>query len=357
MTAPHGHPGAVPRRTLLRAAAAAALIAAPALRTARAQGATKLTIAYPTRSGASWPLWLAKQAGLYQKHGLDVTLEFGVHPAGVAMLVSGQAQMVNYGLEQILAASVRDPSLVMMGSSLNKGNFALMARKGISKWEDLKGQRVGVGRLGDTLYVYTLDLLQKAGMNARDVQWVSTGTDASARVKMMQGGQIDASLVVAPAYFKLEAQGFNVVDLLVNHPDIFVSTAYVFKKSWVKENPELPARLIMAQAEAIQRFYEDKAAAVQAYRAFDPQDEADVSRLYDIYRSKDVLDRVPLLPKAAVHSAITRMADDLPAIKAFDAGSVIDMGAVRKLVADGWFRKLFGAGIAAEEQRKLAGSF
>ena len=199
--------------------------------------------------------------------------------------------------------------------------------------------------------------LQKAGMNARDVQWVSTGTDASARVKMMQGGQIDASLVVAPAYFKLEAQGFNVVDLLVNHPDIFVSTAYVFKKSWVKDNPELPSRLIMAQAEAIQRFYEDKAAAVQAYRAFDPQDEADVSRLYDIYRSKDVLDRVPLLPKAAVHSAIARMADDLPAIKAFDAGTVVDMGAVRKLVADGWFRKLFGAGIAAEEQRKLAGSF
>ena len=344
----------ITRRTLIAAAGTAALVGSPVL---RAQSAAKLTISYPTRSGASWPLWLAKHAGIYEKHGLDVTLEFGVHPAGIAMLVSGQAQMINYGLEQILAASVRDPSLVMMGSSLNKGNFALMARKGLAKVEDLKGQRVGVGRLGDPLYVFTLNLLQKYGMDARDVQWVPTGRDATSRVKMMQGGQIDASLVVAPAYFKLEGQGFNVVDLLVNHPDIFVSTAYVFKKSWVKDNPELPTRMIMAHAEAIQRFYDDKAAAVQAYRSFDPQDEADTARLYDIYRAKEVLDRVPLMQKAAIASAVTRMAEELPAVKTFDAASVIDMGPVRKLIADGYFRKLFGAGIAAEEQRKLAASY
>lgn len=346
--------GALSRRSVLQAAAAAAIVGAPAL---RAQTPTKLTIVYPTRSGASWPLWLAKHTGIYQQHGLDVTLEFGVHPAGIAMLVSGQAQMVNYGLEQVLAASVRDPSLVMMGSSLNKGNFALIARKGINKVEELKGQRIGIGRLGDPLYVFTVDLLQKYGMTARDVIWVPTGTDASARVKVLQSGQIDASLVVAPAYFKLESLGFNVIDLLVNHPDIFVSTAYVFKKSWVKDNPDVPARIIMAHTEAIRRFYEDKTAAIAAYRAYDPQDEADVAKLYDIYRSKEVLDRVPLLQKAAVQSAMSRMADDLPAIKTFDPTTVIDMSVVRKLAADGYFRKVFGPGVAAEEQRKLAASY
>jgi ABC-type nitrate/sulfonate/bicarbonate transport system substrate-binding protein len=344
------------RRTVLKVGATA-LAASVGMPLSHAQSGTKLTLAYPTRSGASWPLWLAKHAGIYQKHGLDVTLEFGVHPAGIAMLVSGQAQMVNYGIEQILTASTREPAFVMMGSSLNKGNFALVAQKGINKVEDLKGKRIGIGRLGDTLYVYTLDLLEKFGMGARDVQWVSTGTDASARAKMMQGGQIDASLMVAPAYFKLEAQGFTVLDLLVNHPDIFVSTAYVFKKSWVKDNADVPSRLIMAHAEAIQRFYDDKALAVQAYRAFDPQDEADTTRLYDIYKSKEVLDRVPLVQKAAIKSAMTRLADDVPAIKTFDPTQVIDMGPVRKLIAEGYFRKVFGAGVAAEETRKLAASY
>ena len=67
---------------------------------AGAQRPQKITINFPTRSGASWPLFIAKEGGYYQKYGLDVDLQFGVHPAGVAMLTSGQAVMVNHSLEQ-----------------------------------------------------------------------------------------------------------------------------------------------------------------------------------------------------------------------------------------------------------------
>ena len=45
-----------------------------------AQALTKVTINYPTRSGASWPLFLAKEGGYYQKYGLDVDL---VGPRGL----------------------------------------------------------------------------------------------------------------------------------------------------------------------------------------------------------------------------------------------------------------------------------
>lgn len=338
------------RRNLLWAGAACA-VSAPDL--VGAQGARKITISYPTRSGASWPLWLASKAGIYQKHGLDVTLEFGVHPAGIATLVSGQSQMSNYGIEQILAASVREPSMVIMGSSLNKGNFSMVAHPSIKKFEQLKGKRIGIGRLGDPLYFFCLDLFEKYGLGPKDVQWVPTGTDATSRAKMLQAGQIDAALMVAPSYFPMEAQGFTVLDSLANHADIFVSTGYLFKKTWVKENPEIPAKLIMANAEAIKLFYEDKAAAVAAYRAFDPVSEDTAAGLYDLYKSRNVLDRIPLLQKPAVQSAVQRMVDNIPALKTFDAGQIVDMGPVRKLIASGYFRKLFGEQVAQEENAKL----
>jgi len=44
-----------------------------------------VTLNYPTRSGASWPLFIAKEGGYYRKYGLDVTLVFAGHPAGIAM--------------------------------------------------------------------------------------------------------------------------------------------------------------------------------------------------------------------------------------------------------------------------------
>jgi ABC-type nitrate/sulfonate/bicarbonate transport system substrate-binding protein len=52
---------------------------------ALAQPLQKITINFPTRSGASWPLFMAKEGGYYQKYGLDVDLVFAGHPGGIAM--------------------------------------------------------------------------------------------------------------------------------------------------------------------------------------------------------------------------------------------------------------------------------
>src|SRR3982750_4157010 len=68
----------------------------------------KITINYPNKSGSQWPLFLAKEGGFYEKYGLDVELNFGVHPAGIAMLASGQGQLVNSSLEQLMQAASKD---------------------------------------------------------------------------------------------------------------------------------------------------------------------------------------------------------------------------------------------------------
>src|SRR5260370_15047686 len=145
----------------------AAILVAPAL---LGQGQLlKTAINFPTRSGASWPMFIAKEGGYYQKYGLDVNLVFGAGTIGVAMISSGEGAMTNSSMEQALQASSRDPnSLVMMGSTLNKGAFALMAPKTIKSPKELKGKRFAVSQIGDAPYNYTLALLGKFGLTARD---------------------------------------------------------------------------------------------------------------------------------------------------------------------------------------------
>ena len=65
----------------------------------------KITVNYAARTGTTWPLYLAKEGGYYKKYGLDVNLVFAVHPAGIAMVVSGEAAMTNYPLEQAMPAA------------------------------------------------------------------------------------------------------------------------------------------------------------------------------------------------------------------------------------------------------------
>src|SRR5499427_5039272 len=109
----------------------AAILTVPSLMPSLTLGQEQLqktAINFPTRSGASWPMFIAKEGGYYQKYGLDVNLVFGAGTIGVAMISSGEAAMTNSSMEQALQAASRDPnSLVLLGSSLNKGAFALMA--------------------------------------------------------------------------------------------------------------------------------------------------------------------------------------------------------------------------------------
>src|SRR3984885_14418542 len=225
----------------------------------------KITINYPNRSGSNWPLFIAKDGGYYQKYGLDTTLVFGVHPAGIAMLVSGEGQMVNSSLEQLMQAAMRDGSLVITGSSLNRGMFALMANKDIPNIKALKGKRVAIGQIGDAPYGYLVALLGKSGLTSRDVEWVPVGVDVSGRAAALQSGRADATLLTAPAYFKVEEAGYKTLANLADHNDIFASTAYITKKSILTQDTGLAEKLIMAQAEGIKRFYEDRAFAVQAF--------------------------------------------------------------------------------------------
>src|SRR6185436_3730943 len=125
--------------------------------------------------------------------------------------------------------------------------------------------------------------LKKFGLSARDVQWVAVGTDANGRAAALASGRVDATLLTPPAYFKLEEAGYKSLGNLAEHDDIFASTTYLLTRSAIAANPTLPEQLIKAHAEAIKRFYDDKAFAVKAYQVYDKQSTADVERFYEGY--------------------------------------------------------------------------
>lgn len=116
---------------------------------------------------------------------------------------------------------------------------------------------------------------------------------------------------------------------------------------------------IKAHAEAIKRFYDDKAFAVKAYLAWDKQDQADIERVYDHYSKVNIYERVPYVLAPAVQYILDHPSDgQLGAqLKAFNFHSVIDNSIVARLVKERFFEQLYGPGIKAEEERKAKIAF
>jgi ABC-type nitrate/sulfonate/bicarbonate transport system substrate-binding protein len=298
---------------------------------------------------------MAKEGGYYQKYGLDVDLVFGVHPAGIAMLVSGDGAMTNYTLEQSLQASVRDGSFVFIGSPFTKSLFALMANKAIPNVKALKGKRIAVSQIGDAPHNYAIALLERAGLNSKDVQWMAVGTDVNGRAAALVSGRVDATMLTAPAYFELERQGFKSLANIADDGAIYAPTMYLMRKSTVAANPKLPELLIKAHAEAIKRIYDDKAFATQVYSKYSPAEKApDVALVWDQYTKANTFERVPYILTPAMEFVLAHPPDAQVAAawKAFNFKTVADNSTVDRLVKEGFFEKLFGPSIKAEETRK-----
>ena len=344
----------VPALAIALAAFGCAKQEAPAQQAPATQAPRKIVINYPNKSGSQWPLFLAKEGGFYDKYGLDVELNFGVHPAGVAMLASGQGQMVNSSLEQMMQAASKDGSLSLVGSSLNRGTFALMANKNLKTVEALKGKKIAVSQVGDAPYGYVVAILSKAGLSDRDVQWIPVGQGVAGRAAALTSGRADATILTAPAYFKLETEGYNTLVNLAEREDIFASTAYTMAKKDLADGA-LAEALIKAHAEAIKKFYEDKPAAIAAYLKYDPEaNPADIDRTYDLYAKPQAFERIPYVLTGAVDSVVKQQSDPQLAeqMKGYDWKQVINNSIVDKLVKDGFFVQLFGDSVKAEQDRK-----
>jgi ABC-type nitrate/sulfonate/bicarbonate transport system substrate-binding protein len=347
-------------RTFTLTSLLAAAVAVAALTMwAQAPASQNITINYPAKAPANWPLFLAKEGGYYQKYGVNATMVFGVHPAGIAMIVSNEAQATNYPMEQAMQAASLDGSLVIMGSPMNRGLFAMMTKDDVKSVKDLKGKRFGVSQLGDPPYNFALAILAKNGLNSRDVQWIPLGTDGNGRVAALVSGRIDATMIPPPAYFKLEGQGFKEIANLADYQDLYAPMAYVFKKSVIAANPKLPELLIKAQAEGIKRYYDDKAMAVKAYAVYDPQTPADVERLYDHDRKAESYERVPYVLAPAVQWIVEHQADAQVGarLKAYDFHKVIDNSVVERLVREHFFENLYGPSLKTEEDKKAKLAF
>ena len=317
----------------------------------------KVTVNYATRTGTSWPFYIAKEAGYYQKYGLDVNLVFGVHPAGVAMVVSGEALMTNYPLEQAMQASSRDGSLVMIGSPYRKSLFALMAPAKTASVRDLKGKRIGVSQLGDAPYNYSVALLAKSGLAPKDVEWVPIGTDVNGRVAALVAGRVDATMITAPVYFKLEQRGYKSLANTSDYDDIYAPTVYLYKRATMADPRGVKdaEAMMKALAEGIKRFYDDKDFAVRAYMKYNAQDDpADVARVWDRYAKTDTFERVPYVLAPAVQYVMDHPPDSNVAaqFKSFDFRKVVDNSLVDRLIKEGFFEKLFGPGVKTEQERK-----
>ena len=301
----------------------------------------------------NWGHYIAVDQGLFAKYGLEVEVQYGQHPVGIAAVTNKQAIATHYGVDPAIAAASKSDRLVLVGGTANVGNFAVMGRPG---WKGgFKGARIAIGRAGDPPYFYMLSLLKALGEDPKSVTWVGAGPPAQ-RAVALANNLADLSIVSSPDYFKLEAQGYPVVARLAEHQDVVIATAMVMRRETVESQRDTVLNLLRGYLEGIAVFYKNPAAAKQAVLRFIKMDDpAYADRLYSEYIKTQSFARVPYLRKAVVAATLERTTD--PALKSANLAPAIANQLIDQLVQEGFFVKVFGSGIEGEIKKQREAAF
>src|SRR5438445_9349480 len=177
-----------------------------------AQQLEPLNVSYASVTGSRIPLWIAKDAGLFERYGLQVNLiVIAAGTAAIGALASGDVEILGAPGSTTMVSAAKGLPLAIIGT-FGPSAWKLAAHPSITSVQELRGKTVGISRPGTTIEFATRRALVKLGFTpGKDVQILATGlAESNKRVMVMHQGKIDATLVSPDNLFEAEQKGLKL---------------------------------------------------------------------------------------------------------------------------------------------------
>jgi NitT/TauT family transport system substrate-binding protein len=243
-------------------AAAALLIAGTAVANAQL---VKMTIATGVDPAFS-QFYVAKEGGLFQKNGLDVTVNTG--PSGSAMvpfLVNNQVQAA-YGsdLAGVINQQV-DKNIVAVADGTYLWKWESVIGRNIADLAGLKGKKVGIA-MGTGSENFWRRLVEKKGLNPADYTLVNI--EAPEMLAATERGDIDAFAVWEPWPTRTLA-AVKGTKVLATADGIYNNINFIYmNRGWIEQNKDTAERFVRALCEANDMIVNDQPAAARMVAKF-----------------------------------------------------------------------------------------
>ena len=227
--------------------------------------AEKIKIAYSGVSAAGTPLWLAKDEGIFTKHGLEADLvAVRSAPLQVTALVSNEVQFVRGSVSSMLTAAAQGAKLkILLSLFAERASYDFLVSPSITRPADLKGKKIGVQDFSGLLWTLTMLSLRELGLDPqRDNINIQAIGDSTVIAQSLSAGIIDAAALDKLQSVRL--QGLGVKVLLDLSRIAFPSSPFMSAEPFIQKNPQAVENFIKAliESSAIMRAQKEKGLAV-----------------------------------------------------------------------------------------------
>lgn len=304
--------------------------------------AERIRIGYSSISGSYMGLWVAHDAGLFTKEGLEdqmILIPSGSQLAQVA--VAGEIDLAALNGSSAMAAALQGADLKIIGNTTNKLIFSIYVRPEIRTIEGLKGKKIGVTRFGSATDISARFALRRHNLDPqKDVSILQMGAMSSI-MGALQGGSIDAGVVSPPTLFAVDKMGFKELVNITDMDLAFPNPSLIVQGGIMKRKPDLVDRFMRAYAMAIHRAKTDRVLTFKSIAKYTKiEDPVVLQKAYDLYVGK-VLERAPYINMAGMKNALDDLAKTVPAAKEAKPEQFIETRFLENLEKSGLLKELY----------------
>jgi NitT/TauT family transport system substrate-binding protein len=301
---------------------------------------TKITVGYSLIAAGSFPAWMASEAGIFRKNGLDVQLVYIRGGNTVVMsLLSKETPISQVGGASIVNANLRGADVVMIAGGTVTTDQWLMTRPDIKTAEQLKGGSVAIALFGGTGDFFTRMALKRLGLiPGKDVALVQIGS-VPERLSALEKGKVQGAILVSPDSFIAQKKGFYSL-VIVSIP--YQATGVATTRTFIRENPEIVRKYVKSQIEAVHRIKTDRETGRKVLvKYLGSQDKEILEKAYDITSGDDKLSPKQYPTLAGIKNILEPLAQTDPKAKAAKPEDFVDMRFIKELDDSGFIDELY----------------
>jgi NitT/TauT family transport system substrate-binding protein len=300
----------------------------------------KISWGVTSLSASNWIPWLAKDAKIYEKNGLDVELILvkGSGQTSTAIL-GGSLFAAPVALPTVMLADLGGADLINVAHTVPGVQSKLVVKPEIKRPEDLKGKKIAtssLGSLGDFLFRY---IIRKYGMDPnRDVAWLSIGTPPE-RLQALASGAVDAADLSYPADAQGERMGYRVL-FDARKEVVYPSMSVVTRRKTIQEDRDTVMRMVKSHVEGIAYFKSHKDFSMKVLSKYlKINDRNLLEGSYELFKQDFI--SVPYPITKGLDATYDYVAATRPEIRNRKPEEFVDPSFIAELDKSGFIKKLY----------------
>jgi NitT/TauT family transport system substrate-binding protein len=309
--------------------------------TAWAQERRKVVAGYSGISGEYLVMWVAQEARIFAKNGLDVQLVYFSGTAAAA-LISADIAMSYVSGPQVINSVLAGSDITIVAGGLVAPSVWLMSRPEIKTADQLKGKTVAIGRFGAAFDLLTRLVLQRIGLTPmKDVTLVQVGGSAERRAAL-ESGRVQAGLLTHPGTFITQRNGFNVLADFSSFGIPFQHDAVVTTRRFIQKEPEIVRAFVKSQVEAVHRVKKDREFAKRVVVKYLKIQDGDIlDKTYDNATTDRMLPRKQYPTLEGIKTILDWVAMTDPKAKGSKPEDFVDVRFIKELDESGFIDGLY----------------